>query len=324
MIKDNRFLNIGYETEVIVGRLNGSSKEVENGQQNNVTYVKKINGKGTISAQCQKWNIKKFTNQQGYELSKKIKTGGKGESKVETSGNPYKFIDEDIFGYMATEKGGSTKKRTSRWLMSHLTQVDNRKVTTEFNSCSCENKDGENETMPYKTEIYSGLFAGISNLDINNISNFIIDDKAEFKDYTSKDKVKEEDIQISKEEKFNRIKTVLEGLRYLSIQGNQSNYLTDTTPKIVILGEYTWGNNVFQGILNKDGINIEALIETLEENERFRKSDIYIGISSKVYNENLIGLKDRLKEELQDYDYVKIDTVGKSFDNYLKYLEETL
>ena len=102
----------------------------------------------------------------------------------------------------------------------------------------------------------------------------------------------------------------------MSIQGNQTNHLTDTKPKFVIMGDYSWGNNVFQGLLTKDGVDIEALKEALEQNEEYRLGNIYIGVNhmfDKEYSENLKGMN----EELQDYDYIKISNVHEAFKSYL-------
>ncbi len=312
-----RLLNLGYMVEIVNGRLNGSAEQVELNprKDGNVTYVKKINGKGTVSAPCQKYNIQRYMKEQGYQMSKKIKDG----KQIISSADPINFVNEDIFGFMKADKT-ITKKRKSRWLMSHLTQVDNSRINTEWNVCKADN--GEN--MPYNIETYSGLFAGISNINIDEISKFNVSDTDEYKDYSTKDKIKEESLQVSKEEKYNKIKTALEGLRYLSIEGNQNNYLTDTSPKVVIMGEYKFGNAIFQGVLNRDGINIEALKETIEDNDRFRISDIWIGVSSRVYNENIKQLKNKLIDEFKDYDFIHVGTVGNAFNNYLSYLEETM
>ena len=44
---------------------------------------------------------------------------------------------------------------------------------------------------------------------------------------------------------------VLEAIEFLSIKSNQTNYLTDTKPKFVILADYSWGNNAFGNTIIK-------------------------------------------------------------------------
>lgn len=343
----NRYLNAAYFTEVIAGRLNGSAKQAENKPKNgfnNVTYIKKIGGRATVSAPCQKYNIKRFIKEKGFELSKRTKV----ENRMIISADPSKYIDEDIFGFMRAEKDelnqeeyeklskeeqdtftksknkylrNITKKRKSNFQMSHLTNISNARVDTEWNIASSSLSDN----LPYQVEVTSGIFAGISNININGIGKYKISDvESEFRDYSSSEPVMQKDIDISKQQKYKRIEAALRGLQYLNIEGNQNNYLTDTTPKFVILAEYSWGNNVFQGIIKSQGVDIEALKETIEENEEFRLTDIYIGVSRRITNEKYKDLREQLENELEDCDYVHVSTIKKTFDSYLEYLKETI
>lgn len=339
-----RNLNAAYAIEVINGRLNCSSDQVENQRSsfNNISYVKKIAGRGLVSAVCQKYNIQRYAVTKGLLKNEKIKI----DKKVVYNPSPAQYGVEDIFGFMQASKEelteemfnqlppeqqstfkkernkytrNVTKKRKSRFLMSPLVNVSNRRINLEWNVATTGT-----ENMPYTVETYSGIFAGISNINIADISQFnISDNETEFRDYAPGE-VDNINIDISKEEKYNRIESVLRGLQYLSIEGNQNNYLTDTSPKLIILGEYSWGNNVFQGIIKGSGLDIEALKETIEENEDFRLSNIYIGISNRILDENYQGLKEKLVEELKDYEFIKISTVKKAFDTYLEYLYKTL
>jgi hypothetical protein len=341
-----RLLNLGYAIEVLNGRLNGSAEQVEDKKRtgfNNVTYVKKIGGRGIVSAVCQKYNMQRYMEENNVLRNPKIKVN----KKIVFNPDPYKYGIDDIFGFMRADnetitkeqyelltqdekdtfkkdgnkgyKRNVTKKRKSRMLMSSLINVSNRKINFEWNVCSTT---GDN--MPYNMETYSGIFAGISNLNINEVGSYNISDiESEFRDYSVEEK-NADDVQLSKEEKYNRIETTLRGLQHLSIEGNQANYLTDTRPKFVIMGEYSWGNNEFQGLIKEKGLDIEALKETLDEDEEYRISNIWIGVSSKMHNENYQGLKNILKEELKDYDYVHIGTIKQAFDGYLDYLKESL
>jgi len=338
---NNRFLNAGYMVEVINGRLNGSSEQVENKRTgfDNVTYVKKIGRNATVSAPCQKFAIKNYINNNGYELSKRMKNG----KKITISAMPHKYIDEDVFGFMRADKEeitkeqydqlseveqntfsksknkytrNITKKRKSRFLMSHLTNVSNRAINLEWNVASTEG-----DSLPYNVETSSGIFAGIANIDINKIAEFNISDiESEFRDYAKEEVENEDDIRLNIEEKVKRIEMVLKGFEYLSIQGNQNNYLTDTAPKFIILGEYSWGNNVFQGIIKRDGIDIEALKETLEENEEFRLSDIWIGVSRRITDSNYENVKQDLEKAFEDDDCIHVSTVKRAFDSYFKHM----
>lgn len=353
----NRFLNIGYAIEIMNGRLSGSSKDVENGNAQNKTFVKKISGKGMLSSVSAKWNMKYFMETvDGLKQSKKVMQVGENgnKSRIVCDPDPANFANDDIFGFMMAIKkqvidkedyesldeslkalykekgkgknikyekiGSGTMKRKSRFQMSPVISVGEEKVNTEW----CVSKDEEGKNLPLNIETYSGVSYGIANFDINNVGKFFItDEDIEFRDYSEAAAKSLNVKDLDKEEKFKRINSTLRALEYLSIKGNQNNYLTDTKPKFVILSEYSWGNNVFQGLLNKDGIDIEMLQETLEKNEEFRKSDIWIGVdrfNSEKYNK----IKEELENEFNESEYIHITNVHNAFKNYSNYLKDTL
>lgn len=345
-MNNNRFLNIIYAIEGLNSRLNGSYKDVEGyaGGNDNITFTKKINKKAYVSAPCVKKNIKDFMQNEGYEISTYKKNG----SQIVSSSHPARFVNEDIFGMMLASKEeiteeeynklddemkklykvnkknytrNITKKRKANFMLNGIIGVNTGRIYREFGVCKAKN-----ESMPYKLETYSDILVGLGNFNINETAKFnISDDTTEFRDYSIKEaKVLDVKEELSKEEKFNRIKTALRGLQYLSLRSNQSNYLTDTMPKVVILGEYKWGNNVFQGLINKDGINIDGIKEVIEEYDDFRNSKIWIGVSSRILNENFQGLKGKLEEELKYYDDIEIGTIKNAFNGYLEYLKKTM
>lgn len=341
----NRMLNINYAIEVIDGRLNGSASEVENNKDgfNNTTFTKKIGGRSKVSSVCQKANMKEYMEKVlGENKSLKTKEG----KQVISMPNPYKSLNDDIFGFMIAtkveltkeeydmlsdnektmfKKSGKkytcneTKKRISRLQMSSLVNVSNRRVETEFNVCAT---NGDN--MPYKLETYSGIMSGIVNFNVNKVGEFNISNVAsEYRDYTIAEAETLGVENLTKEEKLERIEKVLKALEYLSIKGNQTNHLTDTKPKFIIMADYGWGNNVFQGIINKDGLDIEMLKESIEQNEEYRLSNVYIGVNKFFDKNNNLNLE-TLKEELKEYDFIKIDNVHNTFKSYMEELRSSL
>ena len=340
-----RMLNMNYVIEVLDGRLNGSAVEVESNKDgfNNTTFTKKIGGRAKVSAVSQKANMKKYMCEVLKEtIVEKTKEG----KQVLSTPNPYANLFDDVFGFMLATKielaeeeyknlpedvqktfekkgkkytNNATKKRTSNLQMSSLINVSNRRVETEFNVCATS---GDN--MPYKIETYSGIMSGIANLNIGKIGEFTISDIAsEYRDYT----VKEAEVlgveNLSREDKLSRIEKTLNALEYMSIKGNQTNHLTDTKPKFIIMADYGWGNNVFQGVINKDGLDIEMLKESIDQNEEYRLSNIYIGVNKFFDKNNNLDL-DTIREELREYDFIKVDNVHNTFKNYIKELRENI
>lgn len=341
----NRMLNMNYAIEVIDGRLNGSASEVENNKDgfNNTTFTKKIGGRSKVSAVCQKANMKKYMCEVLKEsMVEKTKEG----KQVLGEPNPYENTFDDIFGFMLAtkielteeeykkladnEKGdfkkkgkkyskNATKKRISNLQMSSLINVSNRRVETEFNVCATSD-----DNMPYKIETYSGIMSGIANFNLSNVGVFNISNSAsEFTDYFVKEAGELGVKNLEKDQKLERIEKTLNALEYLSIKGNQTNHLTDTKPKFIIMADYGWGNNVFQGVINKDGLDIEMLKESIEQNEEYRLSNIYIGVNKFFDKNNNLDLE-TLKNELSEYDFIKVDNVHNTFKNYIEELKENI
>lgn len=341
----DRMLNIGYGIEVIEGRLNGSAEEVENNRTNfkNTTFTKKIGGRGMVSAVCQKKNVKNFMSTVfNYEQNLKTKDG----KQIKLVPNPMKYAADDIFGFMMASKveltedeynalednqkelykknkksyiANITKKRVSRLQMSSLVNVSNRKIQMDFHTCG-----STTDSLPYKLEVYSGVMAGIANLNLSKVGKYhISNDATEYRDYSVEEAESLNVKSLDKEERLNRIESVLRGIEYISIKGNQTNHLTDTKPKFVILCDYSWGNNAFQGLMNENGINIDMLKESLEQNKEYRLSNTYIGINQ-FFDETYNNIKIELEEKLKDYNFIEISDVHTAFNNYINYMKETL
>lgn len=342
----SRMLNINYAIEVIEGRLNGSSPDVETNKDGykNTTFTKKIGGRSKVSAVCQKFNMKNYMVEVLHEEStEKIKEG----KKIISTPNPYTNMFDNVFGFMLAQKiielneeeykllddnikkifkksgkkysNNGSKKRVSRLQMSSLVNVSNRRVETEFNSCATSGDNGV-----YKIESYSGIMSGIANLNISNIGKYNISDvSTEYRDYTVKEAETLSVEDLDKDKKYEIIEKVLKALEFMSIKGNQTNHLTDTKPKFIVMADYSWGNNAFQGVLNKDGLDIEMIKETIEQNEEFRLSNVYIGVNKFFDKSNNLDV-DTIKKEFEEYDFIKVDNVHNTFKNYLKELKENM
>lgn len=337
-----RKLNGFYAIEVLNGRLNGSSEQVENNKSGfkNATFTKKVNGRSKISSQCQKFNLRDYMqSMSGVEQAKRVKEG----KQIKVLLDPFNSEIDDIFGFMLAEKteiskeeydllddnkkklfkksrnvyqANLTKKRKSRLQMNSLLNVSNRRVEWEFNVAS-----SATESMPYQQEVYSGVHTSIFNLNISEIGKFSISNcPSEFRDYSEEEADVSGVRDLTKEERFTRVKNVLNAIEHLAISSNQANHLTDTKPKFVVLADYKWGNNAFQGILKEDGLDIDMLKECIEQNEEYRLSNIYIGVN-KFFDNKYNNIKDELIKEFESHNFVKISDVKTAFENYKKELE---
>lgn len=338
-----RKLNGFYAIEVLNGRLNGSAAQIENNNSGfkNATFTKKIGNRSKVSTQCQKFNMREFMiKMSGIEQDSRVKEG----KQIKMLPDPFKSEIDDIFGFMQAEKvviekedydmlddnkkklfsksknvyqANITKKRKARLQMNALINVSNRRVNWEWNVAS-----STTDSMPYQQEVYSGVHQSIFNLNINDIGKFTISDiPSEFRDYSTSESDEVRD--LTKDEIYNRVNNVLNALEFLSISSNQANHLTDTKPKFVILADYSWGNNAFQGIMKEDGLDIDMLKECIEQNEKYRLSNIYIGVN-KFFDDKFNNIKEQLQNELDEYNFIKISNVCDAFDGYKKELKNNL
>ncbi|MEG1410507.1 MAG: DevR family CRISPR-associated autoregulator [Terrisporobacter sp.] len=338
-----RKLNGFYAIEVLNGRLNGSATQVENNRFGfkNATFTKKIAGRSKVSTQCQKFNMREYMScMSKVETSERIKEG----KQIKAFYDPYKFEIDDIFGFMIADKvkiskeeydllddekknlfkknknvyeANITKKRKARLQMNALLNISNNKINWEWNVAS-----STTDSMPYQQEVYSGVHASIFNLNIDEIGKFVVSDNpSEFRDYSVEEGKDARD--LTNEEKYERINNVLNAIEHLAISSNQTNHLTDTKPKFIILADYKWGNNAFQGIMKENVLDIEMLKECIDQNENYRLSNIYIGVN-KFHDNKYNTMEEGLKNELSEYDFIKISNVKNAFDNYKKELKENI
>lgn len=340
-----RKLNGAYAIEVLNGRLNGSSPQVEVSKSgyNNATFTKKIAGRSKISSPCQKHNMKGYMDIMfDLVMADRIKEG----KQIKAFIDPFNNELDDIFAFMIADKvelteeeflalsenqkhlfkksknsyiANITKKRRSRLEMNALVNVSTGKVNWEWNVAS-----STTDSMPYQQEVYSGVHSSIFNLNISDIGKFVVSDNpAEYRDYSVEEAKLAGVRDLNNDERFQRVSNVLEALEYLSISSGQTNYLTDTKPKFIVLADYSWGNNAFQGILKDQGIDIDMLKESIEQNELHRVSDIYIGVN-RFFNDTFTNMKEELENEFKDYSFVHISNVHNAFENYKKELRENL
>ena len=338
---ERRFLNGLILTEVEVANLTGSSPTVEKYMEGNNSFTKKIGGRGYCSAYSVKYAMKQYLKAVGYEIN-------------DEDGDPYHNINLDLFGHMNAMKKditveeyeqlsseakqlyqkkkkeknyelknkSVTKRMDGKFKLNGLVGLGLNYVQKEFVTKTI---NGITENMITR-EIYSDVMQGIFNFEIDRVGKFIVGDEGREKmDFISSDLelkgVKEE---LDREERIKRIQDCLYSINFLTLESNQSNALNDTKPNFVILGEFGWGNNMFQGLITREGLDVETLKNRLIDYDRFRKSKIWIGIDGKLdkFNGFKIDAKE-IKEQLKDYD-VEVLTVGQAFNEYNKYIEDTL
>ena len=118
------------------------------------------------------------------------------------------------------------------------------------------------------------------------------------------------EINVSKEEKAKRVKTLLETVQYLyrDIRGRRENLC----PLFIIGGNYERKNPFFENIVKIDNnmINVDTLVEMKESSEDLENSTI-VGVTSGIFNND-----SQIKEKLGAV------TIAEAFGEFKKKVDE--
>lgn len=320
----------------------------------NVTRVKKFRRGGKsypyVSSQAWRyWWRKTLEEHFKWKLSPLFRE----QKQVFTAANPIEYPDDDVFGYMRAFKKGNTNITVTRVSPLKNTPLisllpDRSSVTVDEGYASRH----EGDPVPYSQEFYSTVLKGAFSLDLDAIGRFTIVDKAGFKNLLREDeipkslkevksehekivvKAKEISVQMSEREwlmpaeiRKKRAVETIKALRYLFGGAKQTQFLTDVTPKFVILAMLEGGINPFiSDIVYEDKGEIvfdgEALVlRILEFKELLNPKKIFIGKDKgfmKKWEEELRKVEEELGNEGIE---VEVTTVGDVIEKFAKEVE---
>jgi len=331
--------------------------------ERNKVVVKKLKcGKDSyvyVSAQAWRyWWRKTLEEKFGWELSPLEKVEGKNQ--VYTQANPIKYPDDDVFGYMRAMED-LTVTRISPLKNTPLISIlpVRSSVISDFATASRH----EGDPVPYESEFYSTVLKGAFSLDLDAVGRFLFVDKAGFKNLIKIDdlegnskkskkkgksqkselktileeeflkpakelgiEMKEDEWIMPKDVRAKRAMEVIKALKYLYGGAKQTLFLTDVTPKLIILGMFDGGINPFiSDILYEDKGEIkfdkEALIERIKEfSDVLNPKKIFIGVDKGFAKKWGLDVKD-IKEILnKKEEKIKVEcgSVGEALENMAK------
>lgn len=306
--------------DVDVVALNNAGKSTTTNLENGVATKKiKKNGQTYVYVSGQAWRfwwretLQKVFN---WELSPVTR-----DKKIAfTAANPFKYSDDDIFGYMKAakaevvgedgevvkDKKGDAKlenvtvTRISPLKNSALISVTSTQTSENWSSMSRQDGDA----VPYTKEEYSTIMKGMFAIDLEQVGTFADYNKTGFKNLTEALKKEAEKngeiieiedpfvkdanghpyklLRIPSETRIKRILDTIKALKFISGGAMQTNNMGDVTPKFIILSTMKTGNHPFS----------------------------HIAVSSGAYNQNFVLNVDGLKEVLEDY---KNEFIGSVF-----------
>lgn len=240
----NKAIAIGYLTNVSLGNVNASHTE------GNVMVAKKVtlpDGSAVpyVSGQALRRMLRDRLEDLGWQLSEPF--ANVDGQEVVPPVQPWKYIDEDLFGYMDTKQN---RRRTSPVRVSSLIglfrfQGDRDLGTRSFEKFGEKMEAGGNM---FETEIYTNLFKGNILIEIDRVGFYLdleIADKK--KKLAVPQNCRKEDLPeekwgkgrwafiLNENEKLERIKALHESIKYLWGGGRTARMLADLSPRFIAI-----------------------------------------------------------------------------------------
>jgi CRISPR-associated protein Cst2 len=243
-------LTITYLVKTTLASLNGSDKEADN-----ISSIKKIT-KGAEqypygSAQWVRRALRDQLGVLGWNLSEGVAaTIAKGAST--TRQEPDNYIDDDLFGFMGTEKGsnnekGSAFKRTSPVRVTPLVSLNRYEGDLDFGTNYMGVEAGGDPNI-FETEIHGGIYRGTILIELDRVGC-----GEGFKDENG----------LLPEERAKRVKALLSALKNLWSTGRQTRFLADIAPKFVAAAYMSVKNPIF--LESVKVINEKVCLELIKE-----------------------------------------------------------
>ena len=284
-------ITITYLSKVSFASLNGADKEVDN-----INPIKKVtlaNGKESpyVSSQAIRRALRDSLEQMGHPIS--VITPGKEKSPPTTEGDPKKYWDDDLFGFM---NATGRSQRTSPIRVESLLSISPYKGDLDYGTNFMGVKQ-KGEPNIFETEIHSGLYRGTILIELDRIG----------KGQTISQEFNNEDY-IDDNEKSKRVLGLLDAFRNLWSSGRQSRFLADISPKFVAAAYMKTKNPIF----------LEAV--TLDENNQVQSGKLKTVVSDydKYIEEHVFAGQEAIFDKAESVESLKtgFETIEKWVKDY--------
>ncbi|MEN3039643.1 MAG: type I-B CRISPR-associated protein Cas7/Cst2/DevR, partial [Candidatus Kryptonium sp.] len=180
-----------------------------------------------------------------------------------TKADPFKYPDDDVFGYMRAVKEGKKDKtltRVSPLKCSPLVSVLSFEPVQDYGVMARQ----EGDPVPYEHEFYSTVLQGVFSLDLSRVGVFYVRSQAGFRnvdeDMINKDpdlkssfdasgaKKVDDVYMLPSDVRAKRAREVILSLAYLFGGAKQTQHLTDVVPRFIIMAVIRGGNHIFMNL----------------------------------------------------------------------------
>jgi len=279
-----------------------------------------------VSGQSVKYHLRQILKELGWELSQVVPKSEGGQKVIVSLGEPEKYIDDDLFGYMIAKKvdgKNATLRRTAvvrtNGMISLFPYTEDRDFGVRYDPA------GDNHNI-YETEITTNVMRGNFFIELDRLGVF--KEGLEVSKLEGIEVRKEKDATgrevtlyvLPKEEREKRLKALLEAIMTYHGGAKLSNFFTKVYPevmlvallrrKIPVIGDAL---RVREGYVDgKLVLDVERLKETVETfADNIEK--LYIGLF-----ESRFANVEELREAFRDMENVEILSMKKLRDRINK------
>ena len=287
--------------DVDVVALNNAGKNTQSNNDNAIaTKSIRKNGRSYVYVSGQAWRYwwrEALQKNAGWDLSPITRDG-----KIAfTNADPFKFPDDDVFGYMRAakdalldENGEQVKDARGNIKMTNVTVtrisplknsaiISAASVRPEQNWSSMARQEGD--AVPYEKQEYCAIMKGMFSLDLSMVGTFSNYDRTGFKNLSiflqeeaEKNGTEKIDdpfvldgkgnpkklIRLAQNIRQKRSIDTIQALKTISGGAMQTNNMGDVTPKFIILATTTTGNHPFSHIIGSKGQRDEEVVFNFE------------------------------------------------------------
>jgi len=242
-----------------------------------------------------------------------IKPTADPKAPIVTEGDPEKYIDDDIFGFMRAIKAG-TKRRESPLRVSPAYGLFPYTGDRDLGTRSALEATGELRGSMFETEITNNIFRTILLLELDRIGKW--------KAYeVAAEEAKEG--EVDDDERKRRASLLFKAVKYLWGGGRRSRLLVDLTPQFLIYARMKRKVPIFLNNLHAEfengryKLDVESLDEVIDD----YKADIQrliVGV-----RKDFITNLDQIQKIGAGTIPVKIYSVGEAIDEIQKDIESS-
>jgi len=218
-----------------------------NGTEGVISVLKKIrdpiDGREyvRVSGQSVKYHLRQILRELGWELSQITPKSEGGQKVIVSAGEPHKYIDDDLFGYMIAKKvdgRNATLRRTAvvrtNGMMSLFPYMEDRDFGVRYDPT------GDNHNI-YETEITTNVMRANFFIEVDRLGVF--KEGLEVPKLEGLETVKEKDptgnevtlYVLPKEKREKRLRAILRAIMEYHGGAKLSNFFTKVYPEIAVV-----------------------------------------------------------------------------------------